>query len=150
MQKLCREGFILVATANANESMRDNIKVEQKSKRDYNQDNQFKSKKNVGNSPYKNTYSLKDEEEDNLTFGHKSGEGRKRSNSKDLGEQSDKLEMLKRLEREKKALQRKLREDDFERPRKAQSKAKRMSNKNYWTVNYLNGLDDDYDEYYDS
>lgn len=141
-----REGFILVATANANERMIRENSVEQKSKKDY---NQIKSKKNVGKSSYKNTYVLKDEEEDNVTFGQKNGEGRKRSNGKDLNEQSDKLETLKRLEREKKALQRKLREDDFERPRRAQTKTKRVNNKNYWTVNYLNGLDDDYDEYYD-
>lgn len=60
-------------------------------------------------------------------------------------EQTDKLEVVRRLEREKKALQKKLREEEKIKPRPMPIKQKRSS-KNNLTKSYLSGrLDEDDD-----
>ena len=91
----------------------------------------------------------KDEEPENRgAKGHKTADRAKNYQSKEKEQQPDKLETLRRLEREKKAIQKKNRNsEEHEKLKRPQMKSKKSSKKD-WTKNYLSGMfdeDDDYD-----
>lgn len=69
----------------------------------------------------------------------------KTSQMKDIDQPSDKLETIKRLEREKKVIQRKNREEEVEKPRRNLTKQKRSVKD--WTKGYVYGLLDEEEDY---
>lgn len=108
---------------------------------------------NQSSAPYqrsrefsKNNFRDKDDEEENKSVrSHKAAESKPKNQPE---QQLDKLETIKRLEREKKAVQKKLREEETEKQKRPVVKQKRSS-KSDWTKDYVYGLidEDDYIEY---
>jgi hypothetical protein len=94
----------------------------------------------------KNNFRDKDDEDENRKVrSHKAADSKPKNQ---LEQQLDKLETIKRLEREKKAVQKKLREEETEKQKHPTMKQKRNS-KSDWTKEYVYGLidEDDYIEY---
>lgn len=122
----------MVATTNANES----VKVRYDAKK-----NQYQRR----------SYIDKDEDiETRNTRRNKSNEPKSKGASGIELEQSDKMEMIRRLERDKKAKQKKLREEEeIEKQKRPQIKHKRNS-KSDWTKDYVYGLLDEESDYLDN
>ena len=158
----------MVATTNANESRAKDNFFGMKNRTDYRngkpKDNTFRNKENsfkpkeenpkqysgFGNKDKsytqrsRNNFSYhnsmdKDEDSDTKNIrGRKTAVNKsKSSQNKDL-EQPDKLETIKRLEREKKVVQKKNREEEIEKPKRPVVKQKR--NTKDWTKDYEYGL----------
>jgi hypothetical protein len=93
----------------------------------------------------------KDEEEENKgARSHRASDARAKSaQTKGKDQPFDKMETMKRLEREKKALQKKSRDEEEERMPRTMVK-QRKNSKNDWTKSYQSGIledDEDYSEY---
>ncbi|MBH1941690.1 hypothetical protein I5677_12380 [Mobilitalea sibirica] len=71
----------------------------------------------------------------------------KSSQNKEKEQQPDKFETIKRLEREKKAMQKKYKDEEPKKPKRPVMKEKRSS-KNEWTKSYQFGLLDEEDDYF--
>jgi hypothetical protein len=109
---------------------------------DLNKKNQaYNSEK--GKNSFRYQYSVYEDEEDydrqNKT--RKNSDNKVKNHITEDVEISDKLETIKRLEREKKAVQKKSREEVVERKKKPVLKQKRSSRD--WTKDYQNGLLDE-------
>lgn len=92
----------------------------------------------------KNNFRDKDDEDDNKKVrSHKATDSKPKNQ---LEQQLDKLETIKRLEREKKAVQKKLREEETEKQKRPAVKQKRSS-KSDWTKDYVYGLIDEDDDF---
>lgn len=149
----------MVATTSANESRTGNYM-----KRDMN--NQTKNRTGASYNPKGNhvkakesgyrasSYSKdydKDEEYDTKGSKNHRTSGTKNYQNKEIDQPIDKLETIRRLEREKKVVQKKYREeshDDYVKPKRSQMKEKRVSKKD-WTKNYIYGLYDEDEDYFD-
>lgn len=85
------------------------------------------SSKEYSRNPY--AYVNKDDDEDDRSFkGRKASEAKtKNSLMKDKDQQPDKLETMRRFEREKKAIQKKNRQEEFERSKRPIIKQKRST-----------------------
>lgn len=134
----------MVATTRTNESrVKDNYKFGLKNSKDY------LPRKN--SMDYKKREYVKGsyEDEDYSNSGarsHKSSEDRHRAISKE--QLPDKYEAYRRLEREKKALQKKLREEEHEKTKRPAMKQKRSA-KSDWTKDYVYGLIDEDNDFTD-
>lgn len=110
--------------------------------------NNFKTNDRSSYSFPKN-YDKDEEPENRGAKGHKAADKAKNYQSKEKEQQPDKLETLRRLEREKKAIRKKNRndEEEYEKIRHPQMKSKKSPKKD-WTKNYLDGMYDEEDDYY--
>lgn len=133
----------MVATTKPNDKK---IKKEDKSILGYGNENKYK--KNIAALEKRNHYKIYDDmEEDysrNEVRSHKTSGQTKNKIQADI--QYDKYEAMKRLEREKKAMQKKYIEDEYEKHRRPMKQ--RKNTKTNWTKHYEYGmLDDDYIDY---
>lgn len=123
-----------------------NAEFKQKENEFRSKDNSFRPRDNeLRRTKYVNSipFDKDDEDEDRNLRSRKTSETRSRSSQMNELEFSDKLEISRRLEREKKIIQKKNREEDSEKPRKPVLKQKR-SNKD-WIRDYeYDLLDEDY------
>lgn len=165
-----REGNKLKDYTKSNElsNIRNNFKTNEYRSRDEYKTNRYKYKENgvkqrdtqdPGKSAYnygkskefsRPVYLDKDEDNDNRFKNHRSADTKaKSSQGKDKEQTTDKLETIKRLEREKKAIQKKNRDEELEKQKKPLMKSKKNKTIN-WTKGYECGLldeDEDYSEY---
>jgi len=119
----------------------------------------YSNTKNFRNAGYNGYNKDKDNDEDKYGRNHSGGKGQKTSDSrikagqKDKEKQPDKIETIRRLEKEKKALERKNQEleQKYEKPARNVKVKQRRTNNIDWTKGYANGLygddDEDYTEY---
>ena len=130
-----------MATTNANESG-----TRSYMKRDMSNKNNVKA--GAANNPSGN-YNFKDNNRD--PKGYKASDKSKGLQTREKEQEPDNLEMLRRLEREKKVMQKKKNRDelydDIQKPKRPQMKAKRMPKKD-WTKSYIYGQLDEDDDYF--
>lgn len=117
-----------------------------KGKSDFKSKGGFKGKNSQGNRGYDRIPSYKDKDEDDKPVRRTK---QTKSDSKPKEQQSDKFEIINRLEKEKKAIKKKQNDNKKEvKPPKQQARPKRSGNID-WTREYENGSydDDDLDMY---
>ena len=135
-----REGYILVVTANVNESKaRGKTQYKQ---RETSRPSSYQKQRNYQGNYYKD----KDEENEIGSKRNVKGkETKKGSQSKE--QQPEKLETIKRFEREKKIMQKKNSIEELEKDKRPQLKKRRMEHIN-WTKSYEDGLYDPEEDYF--
>jgi len=133
LRLLWGRSIILVLKTDANENIRFNRPDEFRSNKGFNSER---------NRSYRHYSTYEDEEEyGSQQKGRKNSDGKCKSHMSDDIELPDKLESIKRFEREKKAVQKKNREEETERRKKPVMKQKRSTKD--WTRDYEYGLLDD-------
>lgn len=101
----------------------------------------YNSERSRNSFRYQNSMDKDDDDYSTSQRGRKTSDSKAKNQISEDIEQQDKLETAKRLEREKKAVQKKAREDEIERKKKPALKQKRSAKD--WTKDYENGLLDE-------
>jgi hypothetical protein len=97
---------------------------------------------------YANKFKKDEEEENKGARSHRASDARlKGAQIKDKEQKSDKIEIMKRLEREKKVLQKKLKDEDEKKIKRPLVK-QRKNSKNDWTKSYQKGKFDEDEDYF--